>query len=419
MNTCTMRVLSSFTLMPSECEAIPHLGDSQYTDQDQLSNPDKQMTRVVKDVLRVGRWKVGYKSGNNGKIEPIFWEVTHDVLDGIAENFQLQKANGVHHPLCWGHIQEGKPDIDPRETICQIDDAMHVDGTLWVACYVNPVEATILQNRKRQVSIGAIQDLEDGEGRVYPGGSLAHVAIVEHPVVPGQKGFIQLSLSSEKKHEAFKKPQGTIQMAFTLENWTRALNSFLPDGSDIPLEGDGAITEENADEMLALVMSLTGNGDVTEEAPEGDGTGSPDSEVIPDAGDVPALEEMPVEMRNKIKSDPALLGLFNHFNGKLGKAQTQLSLMQAQDRKTKQEAFLNRLKEMGKAGLDAVTIAELQQLGKGQSYQLSLLKPYEKLCDASLMGNHTKQLGNSQPNNPGVKKTRTEEEIKRLADSIR
>jgi hypothetical protein len=410
------RVLSAFPTVQMQVAAFPQLGPPKFSLSQQNENPEAQMTRVVKDVLRVGRWKIGHDE----KGTPVFWSVTHETLDEIAENFTAQLANGVEHPLSWGHVQRGKSDIDSRDTIAQISDVFHKDGTLYVAAYVSLTQATVLQNSKRQVSIGATTDLTDGEGRTYPGESLVHVAIVEHPVVPGQGGFIQLSLSSEVQRKAINHPSGVKQMAFTLENWVKAVNSFLPDGSDIPTEGEGAISEENADEVLAMVMSLMGKKPAEEGAGDdagGDGGGD-SGEVIAEAGAVPALEEMPVEMQNKIKKDPVMLGLFNHFNAKVSSQQKELALLKATERKAKSDAFDARLNEMGKAGLDAVTILELKDLGKKNGYELSLLKPYEKLCDKNLMQSHAKQLGSAEPNNPSVKKTKSPEEIKRLASSL-
>lgn len=414
----TTRSLCMFDTCQKPVAKFPQLGPAIFTEEDQKKNPEKQMTRLVKDVLRVGRWKVGFQKDEKSEWVPVYWNVTEDTLDEIVDNFHLQLQNGVTHPLCWGHVTNGKPDIDARETISQVDDLFHENGTLYMTSYVSRPQATILQNQKRQVSIGADSDIEDGEGRIYPGESLVHVAVVEHPVVPGQGEFIQLSQPNKK----LQTPQaGSKKMAITFETLVAGINQLLPDGADLPTEGEGAVTEENFDQMFALALSMMGKKDPAEEAGDDttDNGGGGDSEIVGEpVGDVPALEELPVEMQNRMKKDPAMLSLFNHFSKKIGESSKELSLIKATERKAKEDAFSGRLSDMGRAGLDPKTITELKQLGKQTGYELSLLKPYEKLCDADLMGNHSKQLGNPNPDNPGVKKTASKEDIERRTNAI-
>ena len=403
-STATQNSLYELSKFSGVETGTPLFGDPKFDSEHQLSNPDKQMTRVCKDVLRVGKWKVGFSESG----DPIFWEVTPQVLAELELNFKKQKEKGIEHPLCWGHTEQGKADIDSREVLSQIDEVKVVGDTLWVSSYVNPVQSVSLQNTKRQVSIGSLNDYEDGEGELFPGWSLIHVAVVEHPVVHAQDGFVQLSLHKSDNSKG--------KSMFTLEPWVKALNSFLPAGSDIPLEGDGAITEDNADEMLALVMSLTGNKaeEPTEEEPAGDEV----AEIVPDTGDTPAIEKLPVEMQNQIRKDPALLSVFKYLHGQVSKAQNELALLQASERKSKKDAYESQVDRMGKAGLDGVTVLDLKNRGQSMGYDLSLLKSWEKLCDTALMNSQTVQLSNSQPSNPSVKKQKSQEDIERQAKSL-
>jgi len=408
IKTTTQHSLYELSSFSGTEAAVSLFGDPRYDEEHQLSNPDKQMTRVCKDVLRVGRWKVGYTDSG----DPVFWEVTPQVLNELELNFAKQKKKGIEHPLCWGHVEQGKADIDSREVLSQIDEVKVIDDTLWISTYVNPVQSTTLQNTKRQVSIGSLSEYEDGAGETFPGWSLIHVAVVEHPVVHAQNGFVQLSLMNTNNAKGKRK-------MFTLEPWVKALNSFLPAGSDIPLEGDGAITEDNADEMLALVMSLTGNKPAEESSEEGSADGEGEvAEIVPDTGDTPAIEELPVEMQNQIRKDPALLSVFKHFTGKLSKAQNELALLQASERKSKKDAYESQVDRMGKAGLDGVTVLDLKKRGQSMGYDLSLLKSWEKLCDRDLMSAQTMQLSNAQPNNPSVKKQKSQEDIDRQAKAL-
>lgn len=404
-STATQNSLYELSHFSGVETATPLFGDPRFDSEHQLSNPDKQMTRVCKDVLRVGKWKVGFSESG----DPIFWEVTPQVLTELELNFNKQKKKGIEHPLCWGHTEQGKSDIDSREVLSQIDEVKVVGDTLWISSYVNPVQSVSLQNTKRQVSIGSLNDYEDGEGEQFPGWSLIHVAVVEHPVVHAQDGFLQLSL-----HKPDKKTKGTSM--FTLEPTIQFINELLPAESSIPLEGEGAITEENADEMIALVRSLlrVGPAEESSEEPAGDEI----AEIVPDTGDTPAIEELPIEMQNQIRKNPALLSVFKHFTGKLSKAQNELALLQASERKSKKDAYESQVDRMGKAGLDGVTVLDLKNRGQSMGYDLSLLNSWEKLCDSALMNSQTVQLSNSQPSNPSVKKQKSQEDIERQAKSL-
>lgn len=162
----------------------------------------KRGVRVVKDVLRVGRWKYGVDRTTG---EPKFWDVTEDSLKAIANNFPKMLANGVKPKLYWGNadkIAAGQHDVnDPRDTIAEIDQVILHDGTLYASSYVTAEQAKRLQNAPLEVSVKAQEDWVDGEGRAYDL-ALLHVAIVDHPVVTKQGPFFTLSNESADEGNA-------------------------------------------------------------------------------------------------------------------------------------------------------------------------------------------------------------------------
>lgn len=63
-------------LTPPSVDANALFGPSKFTARQQAENPDKPMTRVVKDVLPVGQFNIG------GSRTTSMWNVDHATLDG-------------------------------------------------------------------------------------------------------------------------------------------------------------------------------------------------------------------------------------------------------------------------------------------------------------------------------------------------
>jgi hypothetical protein len=138
--------------------------------------------RVVKDIARVGTW---HPSGGP-------WTITDATLRDMAHNFERMRANGNRVNLVWNHGEPGRVATDARSLIDPLDQVF-VDGdTLYATAYVKP-DAFDLSH---QVSIRAIENYRDGAGHVYPGISLLHVALVDHPIIPGQAPFRDMAQTS-------------------------------------------------------------------------------------------------------------------------------------------------------------------------------------------------------------------------------
>ncbi len=175
--------------------------------------------RVVKDVLRLGRWKAGQSD----------WNVTDEVLKTLANEFSAMVAAGVRSSFYWGSRPDGGPlgqhGVEAKNAIAPIDQVFVQDGVLYASAYVTDEQAKQLANPSHQVSVGVQPDWTDGAFNKYSL-ALLHVAIVDHPVVTGQGPFLTLSLDSTKEDEDMNPELKATLDALTLSNKTLA-ESFI------------------------------------------------------------------------------------------------------------------------------------------------------------------------------------------------
>lgn len=146
--------------------------------------------RVVKDVLRVGRWKAGQAD----------WNVTDDVLKTLANDFAAMVSAGVRSSLYWGSRPDGGPlgqhGVEAKNAIAPIDQVFVQEGVLYCSAYVTDEQAKLLANPSHQVSVGVQPNWTDGQRKTYSL-ALLHVAIVDQPVVTAQGPFLTLSNDSD------------------------------------------------------------------------------------------------------------------------------------------------------------------------------------------------------------------------------
>lgn len=150
--------------------------------------------RLVKDLLRPGRWPIGVDAGGNVQ----FWDVTAATLVDIARVFQKQKAEGQTRPLQWGHVDPstGNANADPRNVVDYWDCLIVSGQTLWGVIYVTNEDAAMLTSVNRPISVAV-----DYAGNVLTPGSVApmknallHVALVDQGAMPGQGPFVQMAM---------------------------------------------------------------------------------------------------------------------------------------------------------------------------------------------------------------------------------
>lgn len=179
----------------------PDFGAPRWTDAEQAANPTKPMTRLIKDVLRIGRWKEGFDELNR----PVFGDYTPEELQNIFNNARAMMAAG--HAINFGKSHGDDQLIIPTdELISPADDIRLDNGILWVSTYVTPEQADYLDNPARKVSAGLHRDYLAGNGTTYAGRTMLHVAVTDRPTVDCQGPFIRLSnyialgTWSESKH---------------------------------------------------------------------------------------------------------------------------------------------------------------------------------------------------------------------------
>jgi hypothetical protein len=176
-------------LPPPKCNADALFGPMRYSVAQQLADTSQPMTRVVKDVLRVGNWNIG------GPLSAQMWNVTDDDLVMLAVSFGNQQAAGhaVNLGMSHGDSSGEDPGIIPTgELVTPVDAVAVKDGVLWMACYVSPAQARFLQNPACKVSPGMLRNYFDGTGQRHPL-ALVHVAVTDRPVVAGQGMFLAMA----------------------------------------------------------------------------------------------------------------------------------------------------------------------------------------------------------------------------------
>lgn len=341
-------------------------GPPRFTPEQQAANPTLPMTRLVKDVLRVGKWKVGIDP-NNG--QPILWDVTPHTLAGIVGNFSTTQSRGIAMNLTKSHgnLQTG---VVPTDDLISPLDACVVDGdVMWLATYATPEQAKVLTNPAVKVSPMVWPNWVDGMGNKYPGDTLLHVAATDQPVVSGQGPFVALANSQSK---------GAGKM--DLEEIRGLVNQILSaaGGPQIP---------EGVDEtsfLVALKMAasmLSGEEPEAEEAPEGDGGGEMADAVgaalgagaamnnsgtgSPPPGRSAALTGMP----------PWAKAMFGEFSTQIKALSNQVNQGVGAQRKTEYDAKLAALATAGK--ITPAQRAHLEKAGPSVGYALSNLAVFD------------------------------------------
>ena len=248
-------------------------GESRFSPEMQAANPDKPLTRVVKDVLPVGSWKVGYDDAG----QPIMWDVTREQLELIRDQFALSQTNGVAFNLAKSHGDLESLIIPTDDIISPIDQVIVENDVLWISSYVTPQEAVRLQNPAMKVSPGVTTRFADGKGKPYPI-MLYHVAVTDQPTVTSQGPFLALANTL---------PEGGNPMDETILELFKKIFEY----EEMPLPE--SVTTENAMDILTvLVDQLVGIEEEEDSTDSSDGdtgtsTDTPADSTVP--GDLAAM----------------------------------------------------------------------------------------------------------------------------------
>lgn len=326
-------------------------GVARYSKDEQAANPTEPMTRMVKDVLRVGRWKVGM----NGD-KPVLWNVEPATLTTIAHNYLVAQHRGIAMNLTKSHgnLETG---IVPTDDLIRPLDEVVVDGnTLWISTYVTPEEERYLTNTARKVSPYVMSNWIDGLGNVYSE-MLLHVAVTDQPILPGQGPFVAMANS-----------QGKGANAMDLGTLLPLINELLAaaGGPQLPEETD----ETNIAGYLKMAISMVAGveepeEETGEETPVVDGSAE-GGVVLPGAG---------AAMNNRNVKAPAwAAGLFTAVKS-LSNAVVQLQSGTVDSRKS---AYMAKLVELATSGkINPVQRAHLEKVGPVAGYALSNLAVFE------------------------------------------
>lgn len=320
---------------PNLAEVSAVVGPPRYTDEDQQATPDEPKTRIVKDVLSVGK-----KSLAPGE----WWDVTERTLLDIAANYTRGQSLGYAANLGKTHGGEDGL-IHPDDLIQPIDQAVVIGDTLWIVAYVTPEQCDYLcNNYARKVSIATLEPFQDGDGNSYPI-QLVHVAVTDQPVDVGQGRFSKLQKSLAK---------GNPTMDFAALK--TAVNSLLS-ALGLPALGDD-ITEVNITDRLSGIAHALGTA-----APA-----APSESESTEAPEMPDLD--PAMMAKSPAIQKALsLALAPHVAG----IKAELDALKAEKAETAKSRYLAKTAEFGKAGMPGKRVEQLNAKGAKFGYDLDLL----------------------------------------------
>jgi hypothetical protein len=373
----TMRLNQSLSLghslTPPTIDATAVFGPPRFTPEEQAANPTKPMTRVVKDVLRIGKWNVG------GPTDPVIWDVTPETLAALANSTATQQATG--HAINVGMSHGGEGLIVPTADLVAPIDAVAVSGNaLWMACYVTPEQARALENPACKVSPGLMWDYADGSGRKHPI-ALVHVAVTDRPVVAGQGKFLALANDAAPSNVTTSKGR-SMNFAAILALFNSLLTMLgapaLPDDT----------TEANLEERGNFVLKMLGGG--------ADAPADPATEPATD-GTLPPLEGG-AGMNNarglvgvlRARKEPDIAAIVNKAIAPLTARVAQLSnAIQGGAATHAQSAFEARCTELGKSGVSAAVLEEKRELGASFGWDIRLLtglQPAVAMSNASRKG---------------------------------
>lgn len=350
------RLSLGHAVTPPTCNAVAMFGPVKFSPDQQSANPDKPMTRVVKDVLRVGRWNIG------GTAEPSMLDVDDEFLTALAESVRLQQSSGHAINLTLSH-GDAALTVDSTDIYAPIDAAAVNDGVLWVASYVTPNQAKQLSNPACKVSPGFQFNYVDGSGLRHPL-ALLHVAVVDRPVVGGQGPFVVMANASPT--------QGMKGKSMDFALLKEAINAILAAGNLGALADD--VNEQN------IVERLTGMASVIK-AMSG---ASPDDPAAPEADPAAGGEGMANALTGavgKMSNSATIQALIERAVGAAVKPlQQQVVAMSNELRahkagavKNAREAFDTEVRRLGASGVSAAVLQEKIELAATAGWDMRLL----------------------------------------------
>ena len=136
-------------------------------------------SKYQKDVIRVGHYE--HPEGN--------WtlDVTPERMDSWVNTFNAMQENGVDIEVVVDHSTKAD---DVRGLVTE----MYVEGDELIATLSLTEDGEKTVKNVKNVSVQIERDVKDGTGKEY-GEAITHIALVQKPVVPGQRDFVPIAAS--------------------------------------------------------------------------------------------------------------------------------------------------------------------------------------------------------------------------------
>lgn len=202
--------------------------------EDNLVAEDGGRKRFQKDILQVG---VFTQEGGFGVL---------DIDDKRLARFEAAnvsfRKNGIPVPIVLNHDQSAENSLGFVEKIFKVGNKLFANLN-----FVNE-DAALIARAAGHVSVGIRKDFKDGVGNSY-GEAIAHIGIVNQPIVPGQGDFKELGLTTDKGPPIFLLTQtlvnqpGDTMPEHTPEALMKTLTAILG-------LAEGELTLENAAEKV-------------------------------------------------------------------------------------------------------------------------------------------------------------------------
>lgn len=319
------------------------------------------MVRLCKDFLHVGQFVIGFREDGT----PILREFTPADLASYVARFGETQEAGIPTPLRWGH-GDGVGDTDDTQSEADIAEVWTDNERAYFGVYVTPDDAARLKKKQRPCSPALEPNFMDGTGRVWPGYTLKHIAMVSHATVPDQLPFIQMGLPAPK-------PQGKKKMPFTFEVAKSAVDRLAKKINPEAVLPE-SVSEENFDEVVPMFVDMVAGKESDEEPVEEETT---------------VVEEPPVV-------DPMVMSL----KASVDALTAEITALKGERTAGAEQEFVTELEAMLAAGLPAKNKPLLMELAKNNGWSLSLLDPYRD-APALALGSKTKGLKNPKEPSPG------------------
>lgn len=340
-----------------------------------------QVERVVKDILHVGKHKIGYDAAG----KEVYWTVTPQTLAQILKDFQQAKRLNIPCNLGKTH---GDDDllIHPDDLIAPIADLKIASDVLWMSAYVTPEQAEYLKNPARLVSPAIIPNYTRAGHRFAE--YLTHVAVTDRPVQANQLPF--------------------LAMADTAGGGS--MNPELVDAINMLMEAAGLSKLADVVDEADLISQLKGVSAALGKTVTPAETEPP---VPAEGGDMAAELNLP-------GMAPALADTIRKMFDQQGKMIKQLSddlsARKLADAAAAKNAFSVRIGELLGAGVPKTTLDGKKALAdKLGSYDLALL---DGLAPTLNTGVNSKARKMADPNPPNLTGSDPESDRKAIAERV-